>query len=106
MDTRRAQQFMPFAALKGYYDLIEKKENEYQCKKEMSDTQANDLNYKFSQVKIGAEIFVKYYDVNQYRIIKGILKYIDVTKGYIFLDSKRIFLTDIYDIWGDSILSR
>ena len=58
--SRRAQQFIPFAALKGYYELIEKKENEFQIKKEMSEETAKDLNYKFAQVKIGMEISVQY----------------------------------------------
>ena len=106
MNTRRAQQFMPFASLKGYYDLIEKKEREHQIKKELSDDDANELNYKFSQLKIGAEIYVKYYFVNKYKTIKGILKYIDITKGYLLIGNEKIFFTDIYDIWGDSIISR
>lgn len=106
MNTRRAQQFMPFASLKGYYKLIEEKEEEEHIKKELSEESADDLNYKFSQLKIGAEIWVRYYDINSYKTQKGILKVIDMTERIIIVDRKTIRFNDIYDIWGDSILSR
>ena len=36
----RAQQFMPFAALKGYYDLIRERERVAEPKRELTDEQA------------------------------------------------------------------
>lgn len=106
MDTRRAQQFMPFASLKGYYKLIEEKEEEEHIKRELSEESAEDLNYKFSQLKIGAEIKVEYYDVNTYKTAEGILKVIDMTKKIIIVERCVIRFGDIYDIKGDSIISK
>ena len=105
-NIRRAQQFMPFASLKGYYKLIEEKENEEHIKKEFSDDLAEDLNYKFSQLREGAEIYVKYYKINRYVTVVGVLKYIDVTNYTLKIDEEIIPFNDIYDIWGDSIISR
>jgi len=106
INNRRAQQFVPFAALKGYYKLVAEKENEQGPKVEMSDDIANDLNYKFAQLKVGAKVVVRYYKINRYFIIKGPVKYIDMTKKYLVVDSERILFCDIYDIKGDSLLSK
>ena len=47
----RAQQFMPFAALKGYYDLIRERERVAEPKRELTDEQALELSRKLSQLK-------------------------------------------------------
>ncbi len=106
VNNRRAQQFIPFAALKGYYSLVAEKENEYEPKMEMSDDVANDLNYKFTQLKVGAEVIVRYYKINKYLTVVGKVKYIDMAKEYLVVDSERILFCDIYDIKGDSLLSK
>ena len=106
INNRRAQQFVPFAALTGYYKLVEEKENEYEPKMEMSEDVANDLNYKFSQLKVGAEVVVKYYKINKYLIISGKVKYIDLTKEYLVINGEKVLFCDIYDISGDSLLTK
>ena len=106
INNRRAQQFVPFAALKGYYKLVEEKENEQGPKTELSDDVASELNYKFAQLKVGAEVIVRYYKINKYFIIKGMVKYIDLTKEYLVVNSERILFCDIYDISGDSLLTK
>ncbi|MBQ7258094.1 MAG: YolD-like family protein [Abditibacteriota bacterium] len=106
INNRRAQQFVPFAALTGYYKLVEEKENEYEPKREMSEDVANDLNYKFAQLKVGAKVVVRYYKINRYFIIKGPVKYIDMTKKYLVVNGEKVLFCDIYDISGDSLLTK
>ena len=47
----RAQQFMPFAALKGYYDLIRERERVVEPKRELTDEQALELSRKLDVYK-------------------------------------------------------
>lgn len=97
--NRRAQQFMPFAALKGYYKLIEEKENDFEAKKELSEDRINNLNDKLSRLKIGDKISLKYYHLNKYKTIKGILIDIDMSKRCLFVDKEQIFINDIYEVF-------
>ena len=44
----RAQQFMPFAALKGYYDLIRERERTVEPRRELTDEQALELSQRLA----------------------------------------------------------
>ena len=47
----RARQFMPFAALRGYYDKIREQQRIKEPKRELSETEAERLSYKLNQLK-------------------------------------------------------
>ena len=49
----RAKQFMPFASLKGYFDLIREEQRIKEPKKSLSEEGATVLSFKLNQVKKG-----------------------------------------------------
>ena len=49
----RAQQFMPFAALKGYYDLIRERERVVEPKRELTDEQKEKVRRSLKAMYVG-----------------------------------------------------
>ena len=49
----RAQQFMPFAALKGYYDLIRERERVAEPKRELTDEQKEKVRRSLKAMYVG-----------------------------------------------------
>ena len=60
----RARQFLPFDALKGYKEAIMSKRKVVLTKKELSEDEAENLSYKFNQIKIGMMIKVIFHHHN------------------------------------------
>ena len=97
----RAKQFMPFAALKGYYDLVEKKERNFSPKKELSEDREKDLSQKTLALSRGDLIEVTYYHLGEYITVQGIVSDIDFTFRNLTLVKTKINFDDIYDINRD-----
>ena len=53
---RRAKQFAPFAALKGFEETIREKEFIYEMKRVLPEEKKNDLDMKLKILKPGMEI--------------------------------------------------
>ncbi len=98
----RARQFMPFAALTGYYDVIKKREKSDQPRKELSDDEAEILSDKLCRTKKGMLITLTYYNDDGYEILTGIVSDIDPIYRTITVVKKQISLDDVYDIKIDS----
>ena len=94
----RAGQFMPFAALKGFYDLIREKEKIIVPKHELAEDKAEELSEKMNSVKIGMMINIVYYSDGEYISIKGIVTKIDITFRKITVVKTEISFDDIWDI--------
>ena len=75
----RAAQFMPFAALTGYYDLARKQERIVEPKHELTEEEALALSHAIMQVKKGDLVRVTYYDWDAYRTVFGMVARIDTT---------------------------
>ena len=96
----RAKQFMPFAALKEYYDLVREKEKVVVPKKIKGDYEIDVLNFKLAQLKKGMMITVKDGYINTDGIITevdNIFKRLRIVRTYINYD-------DIDDITGEDIV--
>ena len=94
----RARQFMPFSALKGYYELIRTKERVVVPKKELSDDYAEILSRKVVSLAEGDMVKVTYYSDGDYVEIEGILTDIDIDRRNLTIVKTTIDLDDIYDI--------
>ena len=94
----RAKQFMPFAALKGYYDLIYEREKVSVPKKELSEDDAAALSEKLSAVKKGDLLKVTYYREGEYVKQCGIVAQVDFTFRKLTIVKTAIEFDDIYDI--------
>ena len=98
----RAQQFMPFAALKGYYDLIRERERVAEPKRELTDEQALELSRKLSQLKRREMACIVHYDGEAYVTARGLVSDIDSRPAPSPSSATRIPLDDIADIRTDA----
>lgn len=73
----RAQQFMPFAALRGYYDLIRERERTMEPKRELTEEEALELSHMFTQLERRSMAEVVYHDGESYVTLCGIVADID-----------------------------
>ena len=97
----RAKQFMPFAALKGYDELVKKQEKIISPRKEMSEYKAEKLSGKLNLVKKGMVIKVLYYHKDGYIKTEGMVSRIDFTARHLTVIKTKIDFDDIYDIFFD-----
>ena len=108
----RAKQFMPFAALTGYEEIMEERETLYTPFRELSEEQRDRLDQKLyrlhdllqarRQPAVTLEYFVsapKQPDpsarLGQYRILSGVARRMDLEKGTLRVDGQAIPLDDI-----------
>ena len=99
---QRAAQFMPFAALKGYYDLIRERERVAEPKRELTDEQALELSRKLSQLKRREMACIVHYDGEAYVTARGLVSDIDLAARTVTVVRTRIPLDDIADIRTDA----
>lgn len=94
----RAKQFMPFAALKGFYDLIRERERIVVPKHELTDDKAAELSEIIKSVEKGKMIKVIYYSDGEYVSAEGIVSRIDLELRKLTVVKTEIDLDDIWDI--------
>ena len=94
----RAKQFLPFDALKGFYDAISAETIEMQDKKLLSDDIFINLNEKIKRIEKGDNVLIKYYYNFDYIEIFGEIKKIDKIYKKIYVLNSVIDIADIIDI--------
>lgn len=94
----RAKQFMPFAALKGYPEALQKKEKIVVPKVEVSEEYAEVLDRKLRSVKKNDIITVIYYSNHEYLKKTGMVSRIDETARVLKIVNTKICFDDIYSI--------
>ena len=97
--TDRAKQFLPFNSLKGYYDLIREKEKEVTEKRELSEFDLEELSNKLSLIEKNMMVKLRYYDVDRYTDIEGIVSKIDFNNKYIVIVKTKISFSDIVVVY-------
>ena len=96
--NQRAKIFTPYAALKGFEDLIREQENTYDEMPELSDDQYEDLNYAVSSIRIGDDITVKFFRDYHIRTVIGVVTKLELQKREIWIDRKRIAFEELIEI--------
>ena len=99
----RARQFLPFDALKGYKEAIMEKQKIIIKKKDLSEDDAEILDYKLRQVKVGMMIKVIYYENNEYLSLEGLVSKIDLNNQQITIVKNKINIKDIISVTGKEI---
>ena len=94
----RAKQFMPFAALKGYFDLIKTCEKIKEDKKELSEHEAEKISNTLNKLQKGMLVEITYYNIDFYNKIKGIISEIDKNYKVLSIIKKKIKFCDIIEI--------
>lgn len=94
----RAKQFMPFASLKGYYDMVREQEKIISPKRELSEYRSELLSNKLLQVRKGAVIKAVYYRGDGYVKTEGMVSQIDFTMRTLTIIKTKIPFDDLYDV--------
>ena len=96
--SERAKQFLPFAAVKGLNEALEKKEIIIQYKKELTETCAIELNEKFNRLEKGCNASIKYFSNDALICVTGRITLIDLVYRMIEIDDVSIKIDDIVEI--------
>lgn len=94
----RARQFMPFAALTGYYEVIKQREKIIEPRKELFDDEEEVLSDKLSKVQKGMLITLTYYKEDCYETLTGLVSNIDPVYRTITIVKTKIAIDDVVDI--------
>lgn len=97
----RAKQFMPFAALKGYPEVLRRREKIVVPKAELSEEYLEMLDQKLRQIQPGDMISVIYFCRGEYVKIAGRVARMDENARYLQVVNTKIPLGDIYRIEKD-----
>ena len=91
----RAAQFMPFAALRGYYELIRQQERVVEPRHELTPEEAESLSQVVAQVRRGDVVRVCFYDNDAYVTRTGCVARIDLIYRELVVVKTSIALDDI-----------
>ncbi len=94
----RAKQFMPFAALRGYYEEIRKREFVSQEKRELTEEEIIALTQKVNGIKKGDFVSVIYYMYGEYKVASGVVTAIDLTLKTLTIVKTKIEFENIFEI--------
>ena len=92
---QRAKQFMPFAVLKGFQDLLDETARYKESCKELSEEQLEALDVQCKNLVIGNLVSVVYHNGRVYDTVQGQLRQIDtvyrtMTIGEVIIPISRI----------------
>ncbi len=93
-----ARQFVPFAALKGYDELLKSAESEPERRRELSEDEAELLSRKMNLIEKGKTVSVTYYYKNGYITVEDTVKGVDRHKRLLILEKISIPMDDIIDM--------
>lgn len=96
--SERAKQFMPFAALTGFYALVRERERIIEPRRERSDEENKALNTKIMCVKKGSFVKIRYYLKDSYELIEGRVSQIDTVFRILTVIKTSVPFEDIYEI--------
>ncbi len=92
----RAAQFMPFAALTGYYDLIRAQERTEEPRHELTEEEAEALSRTIVQVRRGDLVRVTFYRQGRYRTRAGIVEEVDEARRRLRFGGQTVVFDDIW----------
>lgn len=101
--AERAKQFMAFSPLRGYYDLIAQKQKIVVEKKGLTTDSAEELSFKFNQIKVGEIVEVVYFCIDEYVKCSGMVSKIDLANRTLTIVKTKISLDSIVEIFGEDI---
>lgn len=94
----RAKQFMPFAALKGFQEMLKEKERIVVSRMELSEEQKEELDRKLQMLGKNDIVTVVYFHDGEYVKVKGMVSRIDLSSRIVKIVNTKICFDDIADI--------
>lgn len=95
----RAKQFMPFAALKGYSEALQKKERIIVPRRDLSEEYGEELDRKLRQVQEGEMVSVVYYCRGEYVRLTGKVAKINKEARMLRIVNEKIAFDDLYALY-------
>ena len=96
--AERAAQFMPFAALTGYYDLVRERERVTEPRREPSEEEAARISAELAAVRKGRLVRVTHYENDAYVTTEGIVTGMDPVARELTVVRRRIRFDDIWSV--------
>lgn len=94
-----AAQFMPFAALSGYYDLVREQEQTSEPRRTPTEERVEEVSRMLMRLRKGDEVLVVHYERNVYTVTRGTVRQVDEALRSLDLASgKRILFEDIWEL--------
>ena len=97
-NAERARQFMPFAALRGFEELIREQERKPEPRRTLSEEDATVLSRKLAHIRRGMVVCVTHYDKTAYRTTIGMVSDIDFATRSLRIVMTLIRFDDISDV--------
>ena len=94
----RARQFMPFAALRGYYDLIREAEYVPEPRRPITEEHSRALSETAACIKPRTLASATYYDGRAYRTITGLVTQISCDLRTIQILKTTISFNDLWEL--------
>lgn len=99
--SERAKQFMPFAALKGYYDLINQKHCTKEPERILTECEEERLSRILGQLKNGVYTKVTFYNDGAYTTAEGVVEWVDFSAKMLEVSDKIICFEKIINLEGE-----
>lgn len=96
--AERAKQFLPFAAVKGLNETLERKEKVVTKRIDMTEERAMMLDEKLNVMKLGDCIEVIYYERDRYVTVSGPVSGVDSIYKRLKIGDKSILFEDILEV--------
>ena len=96
--AERARQFMPFAALRGFEELIRERQRVTSPRRTLSEEESELLSARLSNMKIGDIVKVTYYKEDAYVTMDGIVSEIDLVQRRLRVIKTYIPFDDVWEI--------
>ncbi|MBE6464704.1 MAG: YolD-like family protein [Eggerthellaceae bacterium] len=97
-DLNRARQFMPFASLKGFFSIVRDREKLVTPRRELQEDDLSSLNKTLSSIRKNDMVRVRYYDVDAYHTIQGLVTRIEPHMQIITVVKTSISFSDLDSI--------
>ena len=98
--SERAKQFMPFAAVTGLTQALERKERELMLteRKEPTEERAEKINQCLNEMEKGDDAAVTYFEKGEYLTVTGAVETVDRVERVLAVGGVKIAFDDLYDI--------
>ncbi len=93
-----AKQYIPFAALRGYDELLKSAQSEPERRRELSEDEAELLSRRMNMAEKGKTVSVTYYKKDRYVTVKDAVKTVDRQGRVLVLEKISIPMDDIIDM--------
>ena len=91
----RARQFSPFAALRGYYDLVHERERVIERRRPLTEEEARALDATIANLQRGVMVRAVFYEKDACRTIVGTVSQVDMIYHDLWIVRTRIPFADL-----------